>query len=84
MLHAKEPLLVEVKASLSRSRAVYVFGVYAHIRDVTRRLGRILRLEAIRVAVLTNNVEPKPRQAWYERQSRQGASNEFCNVRARV
>src|SRR5207249_9095080 len=62
----------EIKSSLSRGRKVHVFAVYTRTRDVTRRLERILQREGIRVAVLTSDVKPELREAWYERQLRQG------------
>lgn len=62
----------EVRLSLSRGRKVHVFAVYTRRRDVTMRLERILQREGIRVAVLTSDVKPEVREAWYERQSRQG------------
>lgn len=72
-LYAKERrLLGEVQSSLSRGRKVQVFAVYTRTRDVTRRLERILQREGIRVAVLTSDVKPELREAWYERQLRQG------------
>ena len=61
-----------MKSSLSRGRKVHVFAIYTRTRDVTRRLERILQREGIRVAVLTSDVKPELREAWYERQSRQG------------
>ena len=73
VLYAKErKLLEEIHSSLSRSRKVHVFAVYTRTKDVTRRLERILQREGIRVAVLTSDVKPEVREAWYERQSRQG------------
>ena len=73
VLYAKERRLVdEIRSSLSRGRKVHVFAVYTRTRDVTRRLERILQREGIRVAVLTSDVKPELREAWYERQSRQG------------
>lgn len=73
MLYAKErKLLEDIHASLSRGRKVHVFAVYTRTRDVTRRLERILQREGVRVAVLTADVKPEVREAWYERQSRQG------------
>jgi superfamily II DNA or RNA helicase len=73
VLYAKErKLLEDIHASLSRGRKVHVFAVYTRTRDVTRRLERILQREGIRVAMLTADVKPEVREAWYERQSRQG------------
>ena len=73
VLYAKEQrLLEEAKFSLSRGRKVHVFAVYTRTRDVTRRLERILQHEGMRVAVLTSDVKPELREAWYEWQSRQG------------
>jgi hypothetical protein len=73
LVYAKERRLVEeVKASLERGRKVQVFAVYTQKRDVTRRLERILAKEGIRVAVLTTEVAPELREAWYERQLQAG------------
>jgi SNF2 family DNA or RNA helicase len=73
MLYAKErKLLEDIHASLRRGRKVHVFAVFTRKRDVTRRLERILQREGIRVAVLTADAKPEVREAWYERQSRQG------------
>ena len=72
-VYAKERRLVEeIKSSLERGRKVQVFAVYTQKRDVTRRLERILVKEGIRVAVLTTEVAPELREAWYERQLRAG------------
>jgi len=72
-VYAKERRLVEeIKSSLERGRKVQVFAVYTQKRDVTRRLENILAKEGIRVAVLTTQVAPEEREAWYERQLRSG------------
>jgi hypothetical protein len=62
----------EIKASLALGRKVQVYAVYTQKRDVTRRLESILAKEGIRVAVLTTQVAPEEREAWYERQLRSG------------
>jgi hypothetical protein len=73
LVYAKERRLVdEVKASLERGRKVQVFAVYTQKRDVTHRLESTLAKEGIRVAVLTTEVPPEQREAWYERQLRSG------------
>ena len=73
LVYAKERRLVEeVKASLDRGRKVQVYAVYTQKRDVTRRLERILAKEGIHVAVLTTEVAPELREAWYERQLHAG------------
>ena len=70
-VYAKERRLVEeIKCSLERGRKVQVYAVYTQKRDVTRRLESILAKEGIRVAVLTTQVAPEEREAWYERQLR--------------
>jgi hypothetical protein len=51
---------------------VQVYAVYTQKRDVTRRLESILAKEGIHVAVLTTQVSPEEREAWYERQLRAG------------
>jgi len=82
-VYAKERKLVEeVKASLDRGRRVQVYAVYTQKRDVTRRLEQILAREGIRVALLTTEVAPELREAWYERQLRQGM--EVCLAHPRL
>jgi len=72
-VYAKERRLVEeIKSSLERGRKVQVYAVYTQKRDVTRRLESILAKEGIRVEVLTTEVAPELREAWYERQLRAG------------
>ena len=81
-VYAKERrLLEEVKTSLERGRNVQVFAVYTQKRDVTRRLESILAKEGIRVAVLTTQVAPEEREAWYERQLRAGVQVVICHPR---
>jgi hypothetical protein len=72
-VYAKERRLVEeIKSSLNRGRKVQVYAVYTQKRDVTHRLESILAKEGIRVEVLTTDVAPELREAWYERQLRAG------------
>jgi superfamily II DNA or RNA helicase len=72
-VYAKERRLVEeIKSSLERGRKVQVYAVYTQKRDVTHRLESILAKEGIRAAVLTTQVAPEEREAWYERQLRSG------------
>jgi hypothetical protein len=72
-VYAKERRLVEeIKSSLELGRKVQVYAVYTQKRDVTHRLESILAKEGIRVAVLTTQVAPEEREAWYERQLRSG------------
>ena len=70
VVYAKERKLVEhIKEDLSRGRKCQVYAVYTGKRDVTGRLERILSKEGIRVSVLTTQVPPDQREAWYERHS---------------
>lgn len=72
-VYAKERrMLEEVRASLNHGRKVQVYAVYTQKRDVTRRLESILAKDGINVAVLTTQVAPEEREAWYERQLRAG------------
>ena len=81
-VYAKERRLVEeIKASLELGRKVQVYAVYTQKRDVTRRLESILAKEGIRVAVLTTQVAPEEREAWYERQLRAGVQVVICHPR---
>jgi len=79
-VYAKERRLVEeVKSELARGRRCQIYAVYTQKRDVTRRLERILANEGIRVAVLTTEVPPEAREAWYERQLRAGVQAVICH-----
>jgi hypothetical protein len=72
-VYAKERRLIEeIKNSLERGRKVQVYAVYTQRRNVTRRLESILAKEGIRVGVLTTDVAPEHREAWYESQLRAG------------
>jgi hypothetical protein len=78
--YAKERRLAEeVKAELARGRRCQIYAVYTQKRDVTRRLERILLSEGIRVALLTTDVPPESREAWYERQLREGVQAVICH-----
>jgi hypothetical protein len=73
VVYAKERQLIEhIKDDLSRGRKCQVYAVYTGKRDVTGRLERILSKEGIRASVLTTQVPPDQREAWYERQLRNG------------
>ncbi|MGC2299074.1 MAG: DEAD/DEAH box helicase, partial [Acidobacteriaceae bacterium] len=79
-VYAKERRLVEeVKSELARGRRCQIYAVYTQKRDVTRRLERILANEGIRVTVLTTEVPPEAREAWYERQLRAGVQAVICH-----
>jgi Helicase conserved C-terminal domain len=79
-VYAKERRLVEeVKSELARGRRCQIYAVYTQKRDVTRRLEQILASEGIRVAVLTTEVPPEAREAWYERQLRTGVQAVICH-----
>jgi hypothetical protein len=73
-VYAKERRLVEiVKAELQTGRrCCHVYAVYTRKRDVTRRLASILTREGLRVAVLTSDVPPEKREAWFAQKLREG------------
>src|SRR6185503_15197355 len=85
-VYAKERRLIEeIKRELAVGRKVHVFAVYTRKRDVTRRLQHLLLKEGIRVEILTAEVPPAEREAWYERQLRNGmqvclALPKLCSV----
>ena len=56
-----------------------MFAVYTRKRDVTRRLQELLRNEGIRAEVLTAETPPEQREAWYERQLRNGMQVCICH-----
>jgi hypothetical protein len=79
-VYAKERRLVEeVKAELAGGRRCQIYAVYTQKRDVTRRLERILTNEGIRAAILTTDVPPETREAWYDRQLRGGVQAVVCH-----
>jgi len=79
-VYTKERRLVEeVKVELARGRRCQIYAVYTQKRDVTRRLENILLNEGIRVTVLTTDVPPESREAWYERQLRSGVQAVICH-----
>jgi hypothetical protein len=73
-LYPKESRLLElVRAELQTGRrCCHVYAVYTRKRDVTRRLANILAREDIRVAVLTSDVPPEKREAWFAQRLREG------------
>jgi hypothetical protein len=78
--YAKERRLIEeCKKELSEGRKVQVFAVYTQKRDVMRRLQDLLRKEGIRAEVLRADVPPEQREAWYERQLKNGLQVCICH-----
>ena len=72
-VYAKERRLLEiVKREIEAGRRCHVYAVYTQKRDVTRRLANILLRENIRVAVLTSDVSPEKREAWFADRLREG------------
>lgn len=79
-VYAKERRLIEeIKNELAQGRKVQVFAVYTQKRDVTRRLHALLQAEGIRAEVLTADVPPERREAWYERQLSNGIEVCICH-----
>jgi hypothetical protein len=56
-----------------------VFAVYTRKRDVTRRLQGLLVKAGIRAEILSTDVLPEQREAWYERQLRNGMQVCICH-----
>ncbi|WP_155121632.1 helicase-related protein [Bryobacter aggregatus] len=80
VVYAKERrLLTEVKSELAQGRKVQIYAVYTQKRDVTRRLQRILREGGVRAEVLTADTPPEQREAWYERQLKNGMQVCICH-----
>jgi SNF2 family DNA or RNA helicase len=78
--YAKERRLVdEIKSELAQGRKVQVFAVYTQKRDVTRRLQELLSSEGIRAEILSADVPPEQREAWYERHLRNGMQVCICH-----
>lgn len=80
VVYAKERRLVEeVKTELAAGRRCQVYGVYTQKWNVTQRWKELLAREGIRVEVLTTDVPPEAREAWYERQLRNGVQVCICH-----
>ncbi len=78
--YAKERrLLEEIRNELAQGRKVQVFAVYTQKRDVTHRLRDILSKEGICAEVLTADVPPEQREAWYERRLKSGMQVCICH-----
>ncbi len=86
LAYAKERRLIEeTKCELAAGRNVHLFAVYTKKRDVTHRLQQLLRKEGIHAEILTSDVPPADREAWYERRLRSGmrvciAHPKLCSV----
>ncbi len=78
--YAKERRLIEeCKKELALGRAVQLYAVYTQKRDVTRRLKELLVREGIQAEVLTADVPPEQREAWYERHLKKGMQVSICH-----
>jgi hypothetical protein len=81
-VYAKERRLVEeVKNELASGRKCQIYAVYTQKRDVTRRLKHLLSREGLRVELLTTEVTPERREAWYEDKLRNGMQVCICHPR---
>lgn len=81
-VYAKEKrLLEEVRSELAEGRKCQIFAVYTQKRDVTQRLGEILRSEGVRAEILSTDVPPERREAWYEDKLRQGMQVSIAHPR---
>lgn len=79
-LYAKDRQLVEVcKEEIAHGRKLQIYAVYTQRRDVTHRWKRILAREGIHVEILTTDVPPEAREAWYERQLKNGMQVCICH-----
>src|SRR6202140_1264750 len=79
-VYSKECRLVEeIKKELAEGRRCQVFAVYTQKHDVTARIQRILNDEGIRTAVLRASVDTSKREAWYERQIKDGVQVVICH-----
>lgn len=82
VLYAKERKLIEIARDQARTgRRLQIYATYTNKRDVLRRLESILTQAGIRTAVLTVQVPPEQREAWYERQLAAGVQAFICHPR---
>jgi superfamily II DNA or RNA helicase len=71
--YAKERRLIEeVRRELAQRRLCQIFAVYTKKRDVTQHLRDLLEREGIRAEVLSTQIPPERREAWYEDKLKHG------------
>ncbi len=81
-VYAKEKrLLEEIRSELANGRKCQIFAVYTQKRDVTQRLQVILQSEGIRAEILSTDVPPERREAWYEDRLRHGMQVSIAHPR---
>lgn len=79
-VYAKERRLIEeCGTELENGRRVMVFATYTNKRDVTRRLQRLLVDAGVRCEVLTADVAPERREAWFDRKLAEGMQVAIAN-----
>ena len=74
-------LVARVKKELAEGRRCQIFAVYTRKHDVNARLEKILKEAGIHTAVLRANVDTAKREAWYEKQIRQGVQAVIAHPR---
>ena len=79
-IYSKERRLIEdIREELGQGRRAQVYATFTGEHDVPARLDRVLRQAGFRVAVLRTTVPPLKREAWYERQIKEGAEVVICH-----
>jgi hypothetical protein len=79
-LYAKErALIADIKEELRQGRRCQVYATYTGEKDVTLRLGSVLRREGMRVAILRSSVPTDKREDWYDRQLKAGVEVVICH-----
>ena len=79
-VYTKERRLIEdIRVELGQGRRSQVYATFTGEHDVPARLDRVLRQAGFRVAVLRTTVPPLKREAWYEKQIKEGAEVVICH-----
>ena len=81
-VYAKEQRLIEdIREELKQGRRCQVYATFTGKHDVTGRLAHVLGNAGFRVAVLRSTVPTDKREAWYEKQLKEGVEVVICHPR---
>ncbi len=81
-VYAKEQRLIEdIREELKQGRRCQVYATFTGKHDVTGRLAHVLANAGFRVAVLRSTVPTDKREAWYEKQLKEGVEVVICHPR---
>ncbi len=75
----EERLIEDIRQELKLGRRCQVYATFTGKHDVTGRLAHVLGNAGFRVAVLRSTVPTDKREAWYEKQLKEGVEVVICH-----